>query len=131
MSTLFFSLQHIFWYFFFLWVYLDIQHFILIVGMETKKIEIQQAMEGEKFNKTLLNFEEFKQELAINKINDIFAHTVKIKQDKTKYIFSTNDKNIFAIEGKTALVNRIQKFYKEKGITEERTAEQQVLIRME
>jgi hypothetical protein len=57
-------------------------------------------------------FDEFKAELAINKVDDIFSDT-KIKQDKEKYIFTINGENKFAINGEINLVNWIQKIYTE------------------
>lgn len=106
------------------------KNFIYTTGMETKKLEIQQAVEWEKFNKTVENFDEFKKELIINGVNDVFS-SMKIKQDKTKYLFSLNGTNIFAVNGKTNVVSRLQKYYEEKWVTEKWSAEQQVLIRME
>jgi len=79
----------------------------------TKQLEIQQAVEGEKFNKTVQTFQEFKKELVLNGIDDIFSN-ITIKQDKTKYIFASGKENLFAIDGKVNLVSRLQKFYTEK-----------------
>ena len=93
-----------------------------------KEIPIQQA-EWEKFSKTVDTFEQFKAELAINHISDIFTDT-KIKQDKEKYIFNINDENKFAINGKVNFLNRTQRFYKELWEKEHRKAEEQVLIRI-
>lgn len=59
------------------------------------------------------NFDEFKKELIINGVNDVFS-SMKIKQDKTKYLFSLNGTNIFAVDGKTNVVSRLQKYYEEK-----------------
>ncbi|MFA6256344.1 MAG: hypothetical protein WC606_04110 [Candidatus Absconditabacterales bacterium] len=98
--------------------------------LTTKELPIQQAVEGEKSNKTVYTFDEFKAELAINKVDDIFSDT-KIKQDKEKYIFTINGENKFAINGEINLVNWIQKIYTEIGEKEKRTAEEQVLIRIQ
>jgi hypothetical protein len=99
--------------------------------METKTLEIQQAVEWESLKvKKLYKFDEFKKELAINKIDNIFSDAT-IKQDKDKYIFAKNNKNVFSITGKDTLISRIQKIYTEKWVEEKRTAEEQVLIRME
>ncbi len=96
----------------------------------TKQLEIQQAVEGEKFNKTVQTFQEFKKELILNGINDIFS-SMTIKQDKTKYIFASGGENLFAIDGKVNLVSRLQKFYTEKWLQEQSTEEEKVLIRLE
>lgn len=98
--------------------------------METKNIDIQQAVEWEKFAKTLYTFEEFKKELDINKISDVFSN-IKIKQDKEKYIFSINGENKFAVDGESNLVNRIQRFYEDQWEKEKRSVEEKVLIKME
>ncbi len=98
--------------------------------METKNLDIQQAVEWEKFNKTLYTFDEFKTELAANHISDVFSDT-KIKQDKQKYIFTINGENRFAIDGETNLISWIQKFYEEQWAKESRKAEEKVLIRIE
>lgn len=98
--------------------------------METKNLDIQQAVEWEKFNKTLYTFDEFKTELAANRISDIFSDT-KIKQDKQIYIFTINGENRFAINGETNLIHWIQKFYEEQWAKESRKAEEKVLIRIE
>ena len=99
--------------------------------METKKLEIQQAVEWEAIKvKDVYTFNDFKKELAIKWVDDIFS-SVKIKQDKEKYIFSMNNENMFAIDGKTNLVSRLQKYYEEKAVKEKWTEEQKVLIRME
>jgi len=98
--------------------------------METKNLDIQQAVEWEKFNKTLYTFDEFKTELAANRISDIFSDT-KIKKNKEKYIFTINGENKFAIDGESNLVNWIQRFYEEQWAKESRKAEEKVLIRIE
>jgi len=99
--------------------------------MENKSLHIEQAVEGEAINvKDIHTFDDFKKELTINGVNDIFSD-VKIKQDKNKYIFSKNNENIFAIDGKINLVSWLQKYYEERAIAEKRTAEQRVLIRIE
>lgn len=98
--------------------------------METKNLDIQQAVEWEKFNKTLYTFEEFKTELAANHISDVFSDT-KIKQDKQKYIFTINGENRFAVDGETNLIHRVQRFYEEQWAKESRKAEEKVLIRIE
>lgn len=98
--------------------------------MENQKIDIQQAKEWEKFNKTLNTSDEFKTELAVNNISDIFSDT-QIKQDKDKYIFSINGINKFAIDGKINLVNWIQDFYTEQWTKEKQANQEQVLIRIE
>lgn len=105
--------------------------FTYTTGMETKKLEIQQAVEWEAIKvKDVYTFNDFKKELAIKWVDDIFS-SVKIKQDKEKYIFSMNNENMFAIDGKTNLVSWLQKYYEEKAVNEKRTEEQKVLIRME
>jgi len=96
----------------------------------TKQLEITQAVEGEKFNKTVQTFQEFKKELVLNWVNDIFS-SMTVKQDDTKYIFAMNNKNLFAINGKVNLISWLQKFYKEKGASETQKEEEQVLIRLE
>lgn len=110
---------------------IEIQNFIYTTGMEIKKLEIQTAVAWESLNvKDVYTYDEFKKELAINKIDDVFTD-IKIKQDKDKYIFAANGKNLFAVTTETALTNRPQRFYTELGTKEKWTAEQQVLIRLE
>jgi|GEM_PF-1112393 hypothetical protein len=96
----------------------------------TKQLEITQAVEGERVNKTVHTSYDFKKELSIQGVTDIFS-SITIKQDKTKYIFTMNNKNIFAVDGKVNLISRIQDFYKSKEQTDIQKTEEQVLIRLE
>lgn len=97
--------------------------------METQKLNIQQAVEGEVYgDQVAFNSKEFQTKLHKYEVTDLVDTKLIIKQDKEKYIFCINGENKFAVNGRINLTTFIDDFYKEIAKKEKRAAEKKAVI---